>query len=234
MICNQLLPGASNAQESQHHNALMSDNDTINLVLNGEINAFEDLVRKYNQRLFRIGMSYLKDVAMAEDAMQQAYIRVYEHLARFEQRSSFATWITRIMINECLMMLRRQRNGAEHEALAAAGAGERRVQLATAESLIIEEEMRTTLEKAVLQLPEIYRTVYVMREVEHMSTDETATCLNISAENVKVRLFRAKESIRANLMKTAEGVELFGYHLGRCDVFTLRVLESIKALSKNL
>jgi len=219
---------------SQSNEAKMNDNDIVSRVLGGDTDAFEHLVRKYNERLFRIGMGYLKNPEATEDAMQQAYLQAYRNLATFGQRATFATWITRIMINECLMVLRKRASTELAEAVAVAEIADRQVQPATAESMIIAEEMRTTLEKAVLQLPDSYRTVFIMREVEQMSTEETAAYLHISAENVKVRLHRAKEHIRTHLLQMAEGVELFGYHLHRCDVFTARVMEAVRNLSTSL
>lgn len=211
-----------------------TDETIIKQVTSGDTDAFEHLVRRYNERLYRVGMSYLKETALTEDTMQQAYLKAFLNLPDFEGRSSFPTWITRIMINECLMTLRAEKTKALRSEPLTVVREAAHSQTTTAETLIIEEEMRTTLEKAILQLPDKYRTIYMLREVEQLSTEEAAHCLNISAENVKVRLHRSKEAIKEYLLQTAEGMELFGYHLSRCDLFTHRVMQGIRMAAKNL
>jgi RNA polymerase sigma factor (sigma-70 family) len=197
-------------------------------VVRGNREMFEVIVRRYNQPLFRIGMAYLRDHALAEDAMQNAYVKAFQGLAGFRGGSAFSTWLIRIMINECLMLRRRNRSGSEAPV----------PELADAESLPGEPaatdrihlvEMKTLLEQAIAGLPRNYRAVYMLREVQQLSVAETAACLRISTASVKVLLHRARERLKADLLKSAAGLELFGYRAERCDPMTARVMRLVLA-----
>lgn len=210
------------------------DDVVVAEVRRGNREMFEVLVRRHNARLFRTGLAYLRDAAAAEDAMQNAYVKAFLHLDRFEGTAAFATWLTRILINECLLILRRRRAKAEEpfgaeaeDALEAAAArGGRSDGAACATSL---KEMKTLLEQAIHSLPRGYRAVYVLREVQQLSTAETAACLGLRAGSVKVRLHRAREQLKERLLKTAAGVELFTFTAERCDPLTARVIRAVLA-----
>jgi RNA polymerase sigma factor (sigma-70 family) len=207
--------------------ALIPDNEVIGRVLQGETNMYALLVRRYNQRLYRIGMSMVNDDNEVEDVMQVAYINAYENLGKFEFKSSFATWITRIMINECLLrMKRRKYSFAMNDDLL--DNNPYAFQPKTPLVNLMNVELKNALETAILQLPEKYRTVFVMREIEGMNIDETKACLDLSEANVKVRLNRAKAMLRSQLSALYKTEELLHFQLSRCDRITNRVMNAIE------
>jgi len=209
--------------------APLSDMEVIARVLAGEKQLFELLMRRYNQRLYRAGLAVLGDADATEEAMQNAWVKAYEHLARYEGRSSLATWLTRILLNECLMGQRRQHRfvdleapGLTANAFVAAGP--------TPLHQTLNDELREALEHAVQALPPNLRAVFVLREVEGMSVAETATSLEISEANVKVRLLRARERLRAQLEDFAPQ-HAFAYLGWRCDGMVRRVLAQLQELA---
>ncbi len=196
----------------------LSDEEIIERVLKGEKELFEIIVRKYNQRLYRICRSFMKDSDEIDDIMQEAYVRAYEHLPSFEKRSRFSTWLTRILINEAIGAARKKGKFAPLDQ-----AGDIS-HTATPVHEVMNRELKQILEHAIENLPEKYRSVYVMREMEGMSTAETGDSLNISQVNVKVRLNRAKEMLRGTLGRTLAEPELFHFDLARCDRVATRVM----------
>jgi len=187
------------------------DEALIARILAGETRLFERLIRKYNQRLYRIGMSILENEAEAEDAMQTAYINAYEHLSRFEQRSSFGTWLTRIMLNQCYGQKRKDRHKLTHFEQT-----DNFATMKTPANELTNKELSNILEQAIAQLPEKYRIVFVLREIEDLSVRETSATLDIEETNVKVRLNRAKTMLRANLNGYMKDY-VYSFHLDRCD-----------------
>ena len=207
-----------------------TDLDAVNEVIRGNREMFEVIVRRYNTRLYRVGMAYLRDHAQTEDAMQNAYLKAFLNLNRFRGGSAFATWLTRIMINECLMMLRSRKRFVmeniddgdvriDHESFATPAADP-----------VHAQEIKAVLEAAVQTLPRAHRAVYLLREMQHLSTAETAQCLGISRENVKVSLHRAREGLKVQLMNSTAGVELFSYPASYCDPMTAKVMQMIREL----
>ncbi|MBS1530720.1 MAG: RNA polymerase sigma factor [Bacteroidetes bacterium] len=201
----------------------ITDEDIVERILKGEKYLYENLVRKYNSRMFRISMSIINDDMEAEDIMQTAYINAYQQLATFNQRSSFATWLTRILINESLLhkkkKQRREYIYSEQKI--------REHHNDTPLKSLMNKELKNILEKAVLTLPEKYRLVFVMREIEEMSTIETMEVLNIGESNVKIRLTRAKEMLRNELSSQFKSQQLFDFHLTRCDRIVNFVMDKI-------
>jgi RNA polymerase sigma-70 factor (ECF subfamily) len=197
-------------------------------VKRGNREVFEVLVRRHNQRLYRVGMSYLRRPDQVEDAMQNTYLKAFLHLGRFEGTSAFATWITRIMINECLALLRKRNpagvTGDEELAMLESPAPEDHV--ARLASL---QEIKSLLEEAIRALPPRYRVVYMLREVQQLDTQETARSVGITTEAVRVRLHRARELMKDRLLATAAGVELFSFGSAHCACFTQRVMTRILA-----
>ena len=208
--------------------AEISDADAIAEVVRGNREMFEVVVRRHNQRLYRVGMAYLRNHALVEDAMQNAYLKAFLHLGRFHGTAAFATWLTRIMINECLMLLRRPDQDREppsenrsDDASPAPGAADQ----------ITLREMKHLLEHAIDHLPRTYRAVYVLREVQQLSTAETAACLGLSSVGVKVTLHRARERLKSILLDSAAGAELFTYPAVFCDPLTARVMNAVLAVT---
>jgi RNA polymerase sigma-70 factor, ECF subfamily len=203
---------------------IASDEQIVERVKAGETYLFEIIMRRYNQRLFRVIRGILNDENEAEEVMQEAYVRAYEHLDQFAGRSKFSTWLTKIAVYEAYAQAKRRQRTSPFdnymEELMAAGDR-------SPEERTFDSEMRSLLESAVASLPDDYRTVWMMRDVEGMSTAETAECLNISEQNVKVRLFRARAIIRRHLVDRAGAAssKAFLFMGDRCD----RVVENVLA-----
>jgi RNA polymerase sigma-70 factor (ECF subfamily) len=174
-----------------------TDQEVIDRVKAGETAFYEIIMRRYNQRLYRITRAILRDGAEAEDVMQDAYVRAYQYLYQYAGDALFSIWLTRIAIHEALRRLRlRNRNpqledkeNDEEGSMSAVESSpdpEQRASMA---------EVSQLLEEAILELPERYRTVVMMRDVEQMTTAETADALELSEENVKVRLHRKRTAV---------------------------------------
>ncbi len=207
-----------------------SDESIISGVLRGEKDLYAMIMRKYSERLFRITRAYVRDEDEAEDVVQQAYVLAYQQLPRLRQKAHFSTWLTRIAINEALARVKRRRRCVAANPNAPAGQDalfEHRslAGMQTPEQEAINGELKQILERAIDALPEKYRTVYTMREIEGMSVSETAECLGISAANVKVRLNRAKEMLRTDIGAFYDKGDIFEFHLVRCDRIAERVLK---------
>ncbi len=210
----------------------LSDEEVVRRILDGETALFELIMRRYNQRLYRVARAILRDDAEAEDVMQDAYVRAYGHLSQFAGRSQFATWLTRIAIHEALARVQRRKKTDQLSANEwNDGEGEMNIP-ATAlnpEQQLSALELGRALESAILSIPEQYRLVLMMRDVEQLSTAETASALDLSEENVKVRLHRARAMVRKNLFAQAgsEAPRAFGFMGERCDRVVARVMERI-------
>lgn len=209
---------------------IIPDIEVINRVLAGEKDLYAILVRRYNARFYRIGMSIVNDDAEVEDAMQVAYIKAYENLGKFSFKADFATWLTRILINECLLRLRKRKHSVQFigNFMANEVYHQHTTDSSTPAAKVMNSELKTILEEAILQLPEKYRTVFIMREIENMNVAETKQCLEISGINVKVRLNRAKALLRKYLNASYKKEDIFNFHLSRCDKVVKEVLLQIE------
>lgn len=215
---------------------LLSDEDVVARVLAGETGMFEIVMRRHNQRLYRVARAILRNDGEAEDVMQDAYVRAYEHLDQFARRAKFSTWLTRIAVHEALARHRRDNRYQELEPLSEQEGDpmDRFASLApNPEEQASNSEIRRLLEEAVEKLPDAYRTVFVLRDVEEMSTTDTADVLEITEENVKVRLHRARALLRKSLFARAgmERKEAFDFHAVRCDRVVKNVFERIQQLA---
>jgi RNA polymerase sigma-70 factor (ECF subfamily) len=208
------------------------DEQVVDRVLAGETALYELLMRRYNQRLYRVARAILRDDSEAEDVMQDAFVRAYQHLSDFEGRAKFSTWLTRIAVHEALARARRHlrfqsldhsedSRGGVMKVLASAGRNP--------EEAAYDRELGGVLEEAVLGLPEDYRLVFMLRDVEEMTTQETAECLNLSEENVKVRLHRARAGLRRELQARAGAttIQAFQFHAPRCDRVVRNVFKKL-------
>ena len=211
----------------------LSDEEVVARVLAGETGMFEIIMRRHNQRLYRVARAILRNDGEAEDVMQDAYVRAYEHLDQFAGRAKFSTWLTRIAVHEAL---RRQRCGNRYQELEPMSEqeGDPMDRFASAapnpEQQASNSEIRRLLEEAVEKLPDAYRTIFVLRDVEEMSTTDTADVLEISEDNVKVRLHRARALLRKSLYARAgmERKEAFNFQAVRCDRVVKNVFERIQ------
>jgi RNA polymerase sigma-70 factor, ECF subfamily len=210
-----------------------SDEEVVDRVRAGETALYEIIMRRYNQRLYRVARAILRDDGEAEDVMQDAYVRAYEHLGQFAGRSSFSAWLTRIAVHEALLRVRRrgrldQLDDAEID-------GEPGTIMAEAtpdpEQITTRAELRQLLEEAILELPEQYRTVLMLRDVEELSTAETAEVLSLTEENVKVRLHRGHGMLRAWLLARvgANAADAFPFMGVRCDRVVQQVFAQLVA-----
>jgi len=196
----------------------LSDEEIIRRVLAGEQRLYEVIMRRYNAMLYRVGMSIANNEVEVEDIMQTPYIKAYEKLATFEQRSGFGTWLTRILINESLYQLKKSKRNMQIELN-----NETHPEIKTGNGTnspvhtLLNKELSNILEDALVQLPEKYRMVFVLREMENMSIDETVDILNITEANVKVRLNRAKTMLRDTLGSYYKNEGIYHFHLTRCD-----------------
>lgn len=213
----------------------LSDDDVVGRVRAGEIALFEILMRRHNQRVYRAARAILKDDSEAEDVMQDAYVKAYAHLDQFAGRASFATWLTKIAVYEALARIRRRRQVEEPEAFSADGDPMAKL-TSTApgpEQQAFAGELRVLVEATVDALPQSYRVVFMLREIEGMTTAETAESLGLNQDTVKTRLHRAKALLRQGLYQRA-GIEhagVFQLHLSRCDRVVSAVLQGIASLS---
>lgn len=191
--------------------------------------AFESLMRRYNRRLFRVARSILRDDAAAQDAVQEAYIRAFTHLDGYQPTGSFGAWLSRICVNEALMLRRRQKPEVSMEEIDESAL--HTLQLhdfgePTSVSLAESGHLRRVIEQAVDTLPEVFRIVFVMRAIEQLSVSETAASLGINESTVKTRLHRANRRLRADLSRRLriEQLHLFEFLGDRCDQVVAYVL----------
>ncbi len=198
----------------------LSDEDVVSRVVQGQTALFEVLMRRHNERVYRAARAILRDEREAEDVMQQAYVNAYAHLRQFDGRAAFVTWLTRIAVNEAIARARKlgryeplESEGGVIETFTSGGAAP------DPERLAFARELRTLLESAVDALPDGLREVFVLREVEGMSTAETALVLGVSDDVVKTRLSRGKAALRRDLLDRAGlgASETFTFHQSRCD-----------------
>lgn len=180
----------------------ISDCELVGRILEGETGLYELIMRRYNQRLFRVIRSVLRDDREAEDTLQESWVRIYEHLRQFAGRASFATWITRIALHEALGRVRKGKRWTALEdemGEIVIRAADQTKAPTTPEEVAIRSELRAVLESAIDLLADEYRRVFLLREVEGLSTAETADCLELSEEAVKTRLHRARAMLRRRI-----------------------------------
>ncbi len=209
-----------------------SDEEVVTRVLQGQTALFEVLMRRHNERIYRAVRAILRDDREAEDVMQQAHVNAYAHLRQFDRRAAFATWLTRIAVNEAIARARRQGryeslDGEDGvvETISSGGAAP------DPERLAFARELAALLEAAVDELPDGSREVFVLREVQGMSTSETAEALGVSDDVVKTRLSRAKATLRRDLLERAglSAPHAFTFHQSRCDRVVAAVFAKIGA-----
>jgi RNA polymerase sigma-70 factor (ECF subfamily) len=211
------------------------DEELVARILAGETALFEVIMRRYNQRLYRVARSILRADSHAEDVMQAAYVRAYEHLGQFAGRAPFGAWLTRIAVNEALARLRSAKNYEEPE-----GEGDRMDRFASREpdpeQTAANSEMWRLMEAMIDSLPQGNRAVFVLRDIEDMSTAETSQALGISEENVKVRLHRARVELRNGLSAYAhrQTRNAYAFHAIRCDRVVKNVFARIRCSTAEL
>jgi RNA polymerase sigma-70 factor (ECF subfamily) len=210
--------------------AHLEDEEVVRRVLAGDTALFELLMRRYNQLLYRVSLSILRNDAEAEDVMQEAYVRAYEHLHQFAGRAQFRTWLTRIAVHEALA---RAERGKRFEVFEPPTSGDVMDDFAapgrSPEQQAADREVRQLIERAVTQLPDLYRCVFMLRDVEQMSIEEVARILDLTESTVKVRLHRARRALRKTIFAQAGGQlsGSFPFDAVRCDRVVARVFARI-------
>jgi len=213
------------------------DTDLVARTAAGDHQAFEALMRRHNGRLFRAARAILKDDAEAEDAVQDAYLDAYRHMADFRGDSQVGTWLVRIAVNQALMRLRKHKRESvvvsfdrpEPEDSNTSMEQLRDEKSESPMAATLRAEIRRLLERRIDELPMAFRSVFVLREVEEMSVEETAAALGIPAATVRTRLFRARALLRQALDREMDLVtgDVFGFAGARCDRIVAAVLARV-------
>jgi RNA polymerase sigma-70 factor (ECF subfamily) len=201
--------------------------------------AFEVLMRRFNRRLYRVARSLLRDSAEAEDAVQEAYLSAYRSMDAFRAEAAVGTWLTRIVVNECMTRARRnaRRDNIVPMVAAAAGPDEEGDTMPepasandseTPDRALLRAELRALLETRIDALPRDFRAVFVMRSVEELSVEETAQCLGIPEATVRSRHFRARSLLRESIAQDLDLAErdAFDFDGERCDRIVATVLQA--------
>jgi RNA polymerase sigma-70 factor (ECF subfamily) len=212
----------------------IGDVDLAARVASGDGAAFELLMRRHNRRLYRLALSVLRDAADAEDALQEVYLAAFRAIASFRGESSLATWLSRLVLNHCFA---RQRKAQRRAAIAPVVSMPSEIDIGpanaadgdTPDRALVRAELRELLERKVGELPEAFRTVFMMRCVEELSVEETAQLLDIPQATVRSRQFRARSLLRESLAQDIDlaGEELFGFDGERCDRIVDRTLLAV-------
>jgi RNA polymerase sigma-70 factor (ECF subfamily) len=224
------------------------DVELVGRVARADHAAFEALMRRHNARLFRVARAILRNDGEAEDALQDAYLDAYRHIGDFRGAAQLATWLTRIVINQALMRLRRRKRDrvvvpfgerrapGRDSAPAPIEAGVADETIESPPGAVLRGEIRRLLERRIDDLPVAFRTVFVMRDVEDMSVQETADCLAIPAATVRTRLFRARALLREALARDLDAatIDVFGFAGERCDRIVAGVLARLRAEAPHL
>jgi RNA polymerase sigma-70 factor (ECF subfamily) len=212
-----------------------TDEEVVERVKAGDTALYEIIMRRYNQRIYRVARAILRDDAEAEDVMQDAYVRAYQHLHQFAGRAPFAAWLTRIAVHEALGRLRlRDRNQQLEDTEQEGRPNMNMVETSLdPEQCASRAELGHLLEEAVLGLPAQYRTVVTLRDIEELSTSETAAALDLTEQNVKVRLHRGRAMVRGWLFARVgpEAKNAFPFMGVRCDRVVHRVFARLAEMS---
>jgi RNA polymerase sigma-70 factor (ECF subfamily) len=230
---------APDATRSRDLEAL-DDLELVALARRRDGEAFRVIMQRNNQRLYRVARSVVADDSEAEDVVQQAYVNAFGSLATFRGEASLATWLTRITLNEALGRLRRQRPMVDLEALDAEPAGNAKIipfplmsEDIDPERAAAQRQIRHLIERAIDDLPEIFRVVFVMRDVEGLSIEETADFLGLEPATVKTRLHRARQQLRRALDEQLASTltEAFPFQGKRCQQTADAVLQRLQLMT---
>ena len=221
-------------QSLAEHFGVDSDLTVIQKILTGDDSLFEVLIRRYNPVLYKIARSYGFNHQDAEDLMQDAHVSAFMALSDFEGRASYKTWISTIMVNKCLYKLKYgyfKNEFPSPDILIANNLSmpNNNKENAT-EAVLLNRELASILEKSLENIPVIYRTVFIFREIEGFSVQETAELLKISPVNVKVRLNRAKSLLQKQIESFYSHNDLYAFNLIYCDGMVQKVFEKINSL----
>jgi len=211
-----------------------SEEEIIHKIVLGEMALFEVLIRRYNPILYKIARSYDFDHEEAKDLLQETHIAAYQNLNKFQGRSSYKTWIVKIMVNKCLYKLSYGSNKYERANSMVDENSEPMFssKKENTESQVLNKELSYILEKSLEKIPVHYRTVFILREVEGLTVAETAEMLDLTPVNVKVRLNRAKNLLQRELEKYYSKAQLYDFNLVYCDSVVANVFMAISKSPK--
>ncbi len=206
----------------------LTDEEVVRRVLQGESSLYEVLIRRHNQRLYRTVRAIIGNED-AEDAMQEAYLLAYRRLSQFRGDSAFLTWLTRIAIRQALARKRRLQSKLEQLETEQEMTSRPDNHTSGPEKQTFNVELRRILESAIDEMPVRYRSVLILRDVEGLSTTETAKCLHMTPDAAKVALHRARRRLRGLVSQQIGGTvkELFPFNATRCDAVTEAVLREV-------
>jgi len=213
----------------------LSDDELLRLARAGDLVAFSFLIRRHDRSLYRVARSVLLDDQEAEDVIQETYLRAVAKLTGFRGEASLSTWLTRITLNEAIRRRERRRttipvdrlDSSREQAHQQASKPPSMTPACDPERSAARLEIRKMLERAIEDLPEIFRTVFVMRDVEGISTEETARILDIREETVRTRLHRARRMLRSTLGEQVASAlkDVFPFEAPRCERLTKAILD---------
>ncbi len=216
-----------------------SDVEIARRIAAGDQNELQRLMRLYNQRLFRTARSILRDDAEAEDAVQESYLLAYKAMAHFRGDAKLSTWLVRIVANEALGRLRKRSRSADLIQLSGtmfpmsddSGPNMTDISDEQPDDAAIRAQMRLLLEAKIDKLPDVFRTVFVLRAVEEMTAEEAGVCLGIPPATVRTRYFRAKALLRESLAREIDFSmqDAFKFDGERCDQIVFGVLDRLNA-----
>lgn len=211
----------------------LDDDALLRRIRAGDRDAFSDLMRRFNRRLYRVARSVLRDDAEAEDALQDAYLQAYRALPGFRGESALGTWLTRIVVNAALMRQRKNGRladvielGADFGSDDAILPRDRLDEPAQPELAALRAQTRRLIETGIDKLPAAFRTVFMLRAVEELTVEETAATLDIPAATVRTRYFRARAMLREALAREIDFAieDAFGFDGARCD----RIVDAVR------
>lgn len=214
------------------NNHKLEDSELIKRILSGEKELYEILVRRNNQKLYRVIRGYLNEEAEIQDVMQDSYIKAYIKLYQFRMESTFSTWLIRIAINESLRKLKNKGKLLHMYPMNKQNSDDRILRIPDDKRLnpqekMIHNETKYLLEKAIDQLDIKYRTVYILREIEGMNIKEVAEALDLTVSNVKMRLSRSKAMLKEKLYDLSINKDVFEFGFSKCDKITWSVMREI-------
>ena len=208
-----------------------TEEEIISRIIDGNKALFEIIVRRFNPYLYKIGRTYNFSHEDTQDLMQDTFVDAYKSLAKFESRSSFKTWIIRIMMNNCYR--KKYKSSFKNEIMHDINDNSRPVFTnvnADEEKAVNNRELGHIIEKALTKIPFAYRMVFSLREINGFNLSETANLLQISETNVKVRLNRAKSMLRKEIENIYSAGELYEFNLVYCDAIVENVMNKINRL----
>ncbi|KXK36957.1 MAG: sigma-70 family RNA polymerase sigma factor [Saprospiraceae bacterium] len=210
-----------------------TEEDLIEKILAGNRTLYEIIVHRYNSYLYKVGRSYGFNHDDVEDLLQDTYISAFQHLKDFNGRSSLKTWLVHILLHQCYHKKHKMRYS--HEKPVSEEINNDKLSLISDKrddgfSIVQSHELREIIESAVLQLPDEYRDVFSLRELYCISTAETATVLNITESNVKIRLKRAKEMLKSRIKQSFNSSELFELNLVHCGGIQKKTMDAVHAI----